>query len=379
MDDTYTGWFNDTNNCYAQTGLEEDNEPPPNNTYGCDFCVPNWIEMFNECQMDDTYTTWYDDVDDCYAVTGLESDNEPPLDNTEEVVEMRVLCPSEVYRGEGVVQVSVGEYHTCILKSDGNVECRGDNRDGQAENYTEGDAVQISVGESHTCVLNSNGNVECNGGGFDYSEGNAVQVSAKGGKTCVLTERIVNRPLVYECEYMHQTQIPLVSDWNLISIPLERSNDSVESALTSIEGMYDTVFEYDSLGNSWESYYADEPEFLNSIERVNVEKGYWIKMIENASLNVSGRLLSSVNYSLYDGWNLIGYPSLVAQNITDALLDVNDTFKSVFGFEDSVWKSYSPEKPSFLNTLEIMKQGYGYWIKVENDVDWMFNGSYYER
>ena len=531
MDDTYTGWFNDTNDCYARTGLEEDNEPPLNNTYSCDFCVPNWMEVFNECQMDDTYTTWYDDVNDCYAVTGLESDNEPPLDNTEEVVEMRVLCPSEVYREEGVVQIGVGEYHTCALKSDGNVECwgsdsygqtenytggdavqisvgerhtcilksnrnvecwgdnlfgktdnyngrdavqvsagqdhtcilnsygfvycrgsslygqnfydnsgyviqvsaglyytcmlksygfvecrgnnyygeaddyvegdavkvsvggshscilksdgnvvcRGDNRYGQAENYTEGDAVQISAGERHTCILKSDGDVECNGGGFDYSEMNAVQVSAKGGRTCVLAERIVNRPLVYECEYMHQTQIPLVSDWNLISIPLKLSNDSIEITLASIDGMYDTVFEYDSLGNEWESYYTDEPEFLNSIERIIVSKGYWVNMVENSSLNVSGRLLSSVNYSLYDGWNLIGYPSLIVQNITDTLLDVNDSFTSVFAFDDNVWKSYSPEKPSFMNSLDIMRPGYGYWVKVDDDVDWMFNGSYYER
>jgi hypothetical protein len=32
-----------------------------------------------------------------------------------------------------------------------------------------------------------------------------------------------------------------------------------------------------------------------------------------------------------------------------------------------------------MNSLDIMRPGYGYCVKVDDDVDWMFNGSYYER
>jgi mannan endo-1,4-beta-mannosidase len=62
-DDTITGWYNDTNNCYSQTGLASDNNPPANNTYPCDYCIPNlvntlWSSWYDitGCQVNDTIT-----------------------------------------------------------------------------------------------------------------------------------------------------------------------------------------------------------------------------------------------------------------------------------------------------------------------------------
>jgi alpha-tubulin suppressor-like RCC1 family protein len=36
--------------------------------------------------------------------------------------------------------VAAGGYHTCVLKSNGNLDCYGDNNFGQANDYTGGDA-----------------------------------------------------------------------------------------------------------------------------------------------------------------------------------------------------------------------------------------------
>src|SRR4030042_1500979 len=87
--------------------------------------------------------------------------------------------------------LSAGDYHTCILKTDGNVDCYGRNDQGQAADYMGGDAVGVSVGLGHTCVLKSNGNVDCYGNNLygetaDYMGGDAVGVAAGDDYTCVL-------------------------------------------------------------------------------------------------------------------------------------------------------------------------------------------------
>jgi len=86
-DDTKTGWHNDSNNCYAMTGLPSDNNPPANNTYSCDYCSPaptntTWTDWQNQgsCLTNDTQQQNRSRIEydanyaSCYAITGLPSD-----------------------------------------------------------------------------------------------------------------------------------------------------------------------------------------------------------------------------------------------------------------------------------------------------------------
>jgi prepilin-type N-terminal cleavage/methylation domain-containing protein len=87
--------------------------------------------------------------------------------------------------------VAAGQYHTCVLKSNGNVDCYGNNSYGQANDYTLGDAIGVAAGQYHTCVLKSNGNVDCYGNNSygqanDYTLGDAIGVAAESFHTCVL-------------------------------------------------------------------------------------------------------------------------------------------------------------------------------------------------
>jgi alpha-tubulin suppressor-like RCC1 family protein len=63
----------------------------------------------------------------------------------------------------GLTGISAGGLHTCVLKSDGDVVCYGDDTYGQDAPYTGGDAVGVAAGWTHTCVLTSGGNVDCYG------------------------------------------------------------------------------------------------------------------------------------------------------------------------------------------------------------------------
>jgi alpha-tubulin suppressor-like RCC1 family protein len=85
--------------------------------------------------------------------------------------------PVEVRHIKDATQVSVGEDHACALLADGDVQCWGDNQDGELGlgNTTEEDvpktvtgtayASQVSAAGSQSCALHPGGNADC--WGFD--------------------------------------------------------------------------------------------------------------------------------------------------------------------------------------------------------------------
>jgi len=213
--------------------------------------------------------------------------------------------------------------------------------------------------------------------GNDYYDYYDVDNNCLGDCSCEQNECGV--PIIYydDSRCYRQFNITLNDDWNLISVPLVLDNNSILSTLSSIDGKYESIFAYNSSSDGWVSYNIERPEFLNTLTTIIPEKGYWIKMVENANLFINGTLPSSIIYNIKQGWNLIGYPYLTEQPVTIVFSDVNETYTSIFTFINSNWSSYSPEKPAFLNTLQTMQPGYGYWVKANDDVNWMFNGSYY--
>ena len=64
------------------------------------------------------------------------------------------------------------------------------------------------------------------------------------------------------------------------------------------------------------------------------------------------------------GWNLISLPLVPENNqVAQIMGDVNGGIESVWGYEDGVWYVYDPLNPG-LSDLEVMKTGYGYWVKT---------------
>ncbi|MDP7610144.1 MAG: toxin TcdB middle/N-terminal domain-containing protein [Candidatus Woesearchaeota archaeon] len=210
------------------------------------------------------------------------------------------------------------------------------------------------------------------------SIGNLLDISSERlNATFYYNNGLAHTPIMINDKSVPLLTIPLEKEWNLISIPLVLEENTFPKTLLSLTGKYTTIFAYNSSENTWDSYYTNQPSFLNSIDSITPEKGYWIEMIENATLTIPGDLPTSTVYNLYNGWNLISYPSLTEQPIASTLANVNETFTTIFTFNNNVWESYSPNKPSFLNTLQTMKPGYGYWIKANQNVTWQFNGTHY--
>jgi len=140
--------------------------------------------------------------------------------------------------------------------------------------------------------------------------------------------------------------INLNSGWNLISIPLVPDNNSIQHVFASVN--YTQLF---SSNNGWKV----PTEINNAL-------GYWIKAADNHNLTIEGSDPGNKSINLVSGWNLIGYPNLEARNISLVFNDINVT--TIFSYEDHILKSYKPDRPENLNSLRVMRPGYGYWVYV---------------
>jgi hypothetical protein len=159
--------------------------------------------------------------------------------------------------------------------------------------------------------------------------------------------------------------IPMKSGWNMISVPLAQGNTSVPKVLQTIDGDYDVVWVYDAKDDLWRSSATD-------LTDINRTMGLWIHMKNSCNLSVLGAVPESTDITLCEGWNLVGYPSMVARDLHGALDGI--TWQAVQHWKASdrndPWKHNCTNKPDILNDLKDMQSGNGYWVHVTINDTW---------
>ncbi|MBI5965683.1 MAG: hypothetical protein HY863_19575, partial [Chloroflexi bacterium] len=168
--------------------------------------------------------------------------------------------------------------------------------------------------------------------------------------------------------------------WNLISFSLNPENTDVATVLSSIDGNYDLIYAWDasSASDNWLMYDPNVPPFLNSLDHLDGTMGFWIHMTAADTLEVTGIVPVTTNINLYTnagGWNLVAYPSGVNRSLPEALSDhgVGTDFSLVYAYyaNDAVpWKLFDMNLPPFLNDLNELTPGWGYWVKVSVNHTW---------
>jgi hypothetical protein len=160
--------------------------------------------------------------------------------------------------------------------------------------------------------------------------------------------------------------ISLEKGWNLISLPLKQKDTNISEVLRSIDGDYNIVQWYDAKEGIWRFSTVD-------LTKINRTMGFWIHMKNSSKLKIVGSLLDSTDIIMYEGWNLVGYPSLKQRELNDALSGIN--WKAVQSYDalDSIdsWKHNNPDKPENMNDLEDMRPGRGYWVYVNINDTWI--------
>ncbi|MEA3432555.1 MAG: hypothetical protein U9R01_07810, partial [candidate division WOR-3 bacterium] len=154
--------------------------------------------------------------------------------------------------------------------------------------------------------------------------------------------------------------------WNLMSLHLQPSDNSIGTVLDPIAGRYESVWAYNN--KAWLVYDPENPGFSDLTEMA-AGKGYWIKMKIAANFSVSGSAPGK-SIDLNSGWNLVGYNSTTSLPVADALVaSIAAKYVSVWAFIDGAWKVYDPVNPG-LSDLTTMEPGYGYWINATEACIW---------
>ncbi|MDB4796050.1 T9SS type A sorting domain-containing protein, partial [Flavobacteriales bacterium] len=158
--------------------------------------------------------------------------------------------------------------------------------------------------------------------------------------------------------------INLNAGWNLISIDRSLSDGDIETLFSGLQSnnlQYVTGFQ-----NGVQFYDPNGLSFLNTMSSVDNGYGYWVKVAEDDVLEVGASSLP-VNYrpELNAGWNLIGYPNAEDSDPADYFADLiaDDNLVYVTGFDEGS-QVFDPNGLSFLNTLQELENGFGYWVKT---------------
>ncbi|MFC1717357.1 M6 family metalloprotease domain-containing protein [Candidatus Poribacteria bacterium] len=199
-------------------------------------------------------------------------------------------------------------------------------------------------------------------------ESSVVSITNISGSSAAMTldiSRNTNTASVQEAT------IALEAGWNLISLCLQPIDTSLSSVLSSIAGTYDSVWTYDAVTEQWHRYVVGSPPFLNNLAEMESGVGYWLMMNQPATLIVQGTPPTTV-ISLKAGWNLVGYSSRTSMPVEDCPPALGNRCNSIWTYnsEAGEWLRYDANVPAFLNTLESLQSGSGYWIRADQDFVW---------
>jgi hypothetical protein len=167
----------------------------------------------------------------------------------------------------------------------------------------------------------------------------------------------------------------LSNGWNLISVPLDISNNSIDGffpadvkgGIVDVWGWNETKQDFMFYSLNKNDWYYSQYEPLNTIE---TGRAYWVEMNKTASFTVNGTMpsdLSSSSKALVKGWNFRGVLGLSSSYYVESLyknpINVwgwNET-KQDFMFyslnkNDWYYSQYQP--------LTMINSGKGYWVEM---------------
>ena len=162
--------------------------------------------------------------------------------------------------------------------------------------------------------------------------------------------------------------IVLCDGWNLMSLTLIPTCTAIESVLADLDlTTVLSVWHYDNCNAQWLSYTPGAPSDLTTMED---GKGYWIQMDAGGpyTLTIEGRAAPvppgvPPEYTVYTGWNMIGFKSTLAGPVEDYLGGLDGKYDSLFGYDCAA----IPPVYDYPGPAENMNPGWGYWIHIEAD------------
>ena len=149
-----------------------------------------------------------------------------------------------------------------------------------------------------------------------------------------------NHWTAYSIGLLYAQEVPLVTGWNLVSLPVVPASSDIKSILRPLLSANEVtaVWSYSVVSKSW-SFYKPTSTPTGTLLTMQDGVGYWIYMTKPDTLIVGGYVIAPASlpptYTLYNGWNLIGFkpqPNIENETVTQylssivGLYDVNNVW-----------------------------------------------------
>ncbi|UCE36192.1 MAG: hypothetical protein JSW00_11670 [Thermoplasmata archaeon] len=178
----------------------------------------------------------------------------------------------------------------------------------------------------------------------------------------------VNFNISLDFTFTTKFSIDLMPGWNMISVPLNQTNTNLATVLENISLDYDAVQWYNitDVMDPWKHSHVGKPSSLNDLTDINRFKAIWIHITNpmGVTLYINGNApeVGYVNQiTLYNGWNFVGYPSLIERPPDSSGLPAEVDMVMWYNASSGIWERWDPGSYSPDN-LNLLKPAQGLWI-----------------
>jgi len=166
-------------------------------------------------------------------------------------------------------------------------------------------------------------------------------------------------------------ELPLVEGWNLISIPLELADTSLNAVFPDASDG-DLLEAYDG-GWLISTYYSAIPGWAGDFENIELDKGYWYNAnTAYTATTIEGTEAGPRSVPINAGWNLIGYTRLTNASLNDLIPNASDG--DLLEAYDGGWliSTYYSAIPGWAGDFDTIQPGEGYWYQANTPFTWEY-------
>jgi hypothetical protein len=169
--------------------------------------------------------------------------------------------------------------------------------------------------------------------------------------------------------------IPLSEGWNLISLPVVPTSDSIGVLLAGVSDDVDVAFTWDAQSQTWQRHVPSAPLCASTLQTFDYTRGLWIKALRTTTLDVEGTPPIDRSVALRAGWNLVTYAGDSAVSVAEGLASIAGKYSAVRAFLPGAtlgaWQAYDVGTPPQGNTLTQLEPKRGYWIRATTACTWI--------
>jgi hypothetical protein len=146
---------------------------------------------------------------------------------------------------------------------------------------------------------------------------------------------------------------PLPVDWNLISLPLTATDNSVSAVLSTVS--QDAVRQYNATTKTFEDATTMAPG-----------TGYFVHVTTAGDWVYEGTSADSTSSSLKSGLNMIGVPNCT-MDVSTGMGSSDYRYVARWNADDQKYQVYNPSAPSSFHGFTTMTAGEGYFVSAKSD------------